>query len=49
MKTPLRDASARQHSGEPSSGLAANDAEKTDLEIGTWLSLIAKSPGWPVS
>jgi len=24
-------------------------AEKTDLEIGTWLSLIAKSPGWPVS
>src|SRR6202040_1880294 len=24
-------------------------AEKTDLEIRTWLSLIAKSPGWPVS
>ena len=22
--------------------------KKTDLEIGTWLSLIAKSPGWPV-
>ena len=28
MKTPLHDASARQHSGEPSSGLAANDGRK---------------------
>src|ERR1700726_4514220 len=28
MKTPLQDASARQHSGEPSSGLAANDGRK---------------------
>ena len=28
MKPPLHDASARQHSGEPSSGLAANDGRK---------------------
>jgi hypothetical protein len=28
MKTPLQDASTRQHSGEPSSGLAANDGRK---------------------
>ena len=28
MKTPLHDASAHQHSGEPSSGLAANDGRK---------------------
>jgi hypothetical protein len=28
MKTPLHDASARQHSGEPSSSLAANDGRK---------------------
>jgi hypothetical protein len=28
MKTPIHDASARQHSGEPSSGLAANDGRK---------------------
>jgi hypothetical protein len=28
MKTPLHDASARQHSGEPSSGLAASDGRK---------------------
>ena len=28
MKTPLYEASARQHSGEPSSGLAANDGRK---------------------
>jgi hypothetical protein len=28
VKTPLYDASARQHSGEPSSGLAANDGRK---------------------
>jgi hypothetical protein len=29
MKSPIRDASARQHSGEPSSGLSPNDA-RTD-------------------
>jgi hypothetical protein len=29
MKSPIREASARQHSGEPSSGLSANDA-RTD-------------------
>jgi hypothetical protein len=28
MKPPLHDASARQHSGEPSFGLAANDGRK---------------------
>jgi hypothetical protein len=28
MNTPLHDASARQHSGEPSSGLAASDGRK---------------------
>ncbi len=28
MKPPVHDASARQHSGEPSSGLAANDGRK---------------------
>jgi Protein of unknown function (DUF2924) len=28
MKPPLHDASARKHSGEPSSGLAANDGRK---------------------
>ena len=31
MKTPLRDASARQHSGEPFSGLGANDGRKDRL------------------
>jgi Protein of unknown function (DUF2924) len=31
MKTPLHDASARQHSGEPSSGLGANDGRKDRL------------------
>jgi hypothetical protein len=31
MKTPVHDASARQHSGEPSSGLAPNDGRKDRL------------------
>jgi Protein of unknown function (DUF2924) len=31
MKPPLHDASARQHSGEPSSGLGANDGRKDRL------------------
>ena len=31
MKSPIREASARQHSGEPSSGLSANDARRDRL------------------
>jgi hypothetical protein len=31
MKTPVHDASARQHSGEPSSGLGPNDGQKDRL------------------
>jgi hypothetical protein len=32
MKTPVYDASARQHPGEPSSGLGANDSRKDRLQ-----------------
>jgi hypothetical protein len=32
MKTPVYDASARQHPGEPSSGLGANDSQKDRLQ-----------------
>jgi hypothetical protein len=31
VKTPVHDASARQHSGEPSSGLGSNDGRKDRL------------------
>ena len=31
MKSPIHDASARQHSGEPFSGLSANDARRDRL------------------
>src|SRR5438270_12890534 len=31
MKPPVHDASARQHSGEPSSGLVPNDGRKNRL------------------
>jgi hypothetical protein len=32
MKPPVHDASARQHSGEPSSGLGPNDGRKDRLQ-----------------
>ena len=32
MKPPVREASARQHSGEPSSGLGSNDGRKDRLQ-----------------
>ena len=32
MKPPSHDASARQHSGEPFSGLSANDARRDRLQ-----------------
>ena len=36
MKPPVHDASARQHSGEPSCGLGANDGRKDRLRNPAW-------------
>ena len=46
MKPPVHDASARQHSGEPSSGLGrVGDPERPSLETRTWPSLDGEIAG----
>jgi Protein of unknown function (DUF3489) len=49
MKSSVHDASARQHSGEPFSGLDPNGSRRNDCETRTCLGLVAKLPDWSIA